>query len=159
MLLSRQFNLAGLLAWIGVSAIFMVSAYWAVTSTILGKPEDVPLVYGIGFPLMGFGLIIAPFLCVACLLAIIVISLVQRQIAISSLMFLGYAGLAILALECWWQSGFRIIVLMTICAAASILETLLRELPPWHWWVAGLTVATTGGYYFLLAASVACAAA
>ena len=160
---SSQFNLSTLLAWVTACSCFLATTMWARSSSMLGTPEDIPLAYIFGFPLMGFGLIVVPFLCFACLLAILGISLGNRRISISSLMFLGYSGFAILA-SGWpalklWQSNARILALMAICAIVCILETHFGKLPNWHWWVAALAVITTFGYFLHLAASVACIAA
>jgi len=63
---------------------------------MFGTPGDMPLAYLFGFSLMGFGLFIAPFLCLA-FLVIICLSNWQLRTSFSSLLFLGYGSLALLA--------------------------------------------------------------
>ena len=160
---SNKFGLATLLGWITVFSFLLASSRWAVTSTMLGTPENIPIAYIFGFPLMGFGLFIAPFLCLACLVVICILNWHLKTL-FSSLIFLGYGALALLASEWspingWWQSGSRILLLMVLCTSACVLETYFRGFPKQQWWVAGMAGAASFAYFLHLAAIVACIAA
>ena len=157
---SRQFTLAKLLGWVAACAFFFASSRWAVTSTVfgeLGSPDAFSIIYVIGFPLMWFGLFAAQFICLGCLLVIIGLSLRNLGTSMSSLMFLGYGGLSLVASGLlsggmWWRSGSRVLALMALCSCACVMETHFRKLPDWHRWVAGITIVATVAYYLHVAA-------
>lgn len=160
---THQFGLRKLFVWTTAFSFFLASSQWVARTNMLGSVDEIPLAYAFGFPLMYFGLVVAPFLFLAISLAIFSLSLSMRRFSISSALFLGHSLLAILAgfdigLN-FSQDAYELLILMTICSIATFAEHAYRKLPDWHWWVALMSSVATAMFFIFAVAAAAVGAA
>ncbi|MDB2686541.1 hypothetical protein N9Y42_04965 [Mariniblastus sp.] len=151
---SRQISLATLICYTTAFAFFVATTHWVLTSTAFAPPEITGAAEAFGFPIIIFGLITLPLICLGGLIAIVGISLRRLRTSISSLMFVGYGCVALSTFFLSTPptgSALRVASLLALSSCACIAETHFRDLPNWHRWIAVITMFVSLGFYLLLA--------
>jgi len=148
-----RFGLRELLATTTVFAIFCGAMFWIFRSDQLESVDSFPLLFVPSIPVLGFGIVVVPFVALAMLAFIVAIFARTPTRPYSIPLFLGLV-VAPLAVGLFRGSttdySMRWLVAIGLSAMVVFGEVLIRRLPRPHLEAAGLAIAVAIGVYFFL---------
>ena len=149
----NRFSLAQLFAVTTLLSLALASGLWATQST-WDSSDYLPWIIVPSIPMMGSGLLFAPWVCLAMIISVIVLMVRSKPRPLAPIYFLALLPFVMFVEE---TAVARYLLVLLIASATVLAESTIRKLDPKWWMIAGLCFATTFGYYWFMICALACA--